>query len=209
VLRVLIADSHPVVRRGLKEILQDEFPGIQVGEAKNGREVLDEVDRLAWDVAILDMTVAGVSTADVLKEVKRKRPNLPVLIFGTRTDAPYGKRVLTIGASGYINKEMEPADLAREVRNVLEGDMYVSPAIGKDSGSRSKLPVSGRLHENLSDREFEVLRMIGSGKTITQIARDLHLTVTTVSTYRARVLIKLSMKTTAELMYYAISNNLI
>ena len=207
--RILIADDHPVVRKGLKAILTNEIQGVMVGEAKNGQEVLDEVEHRDWELVILDITMPGRSGLDVLKALKQTRPMLPVLVLSFHPETEYGKRVLMSGASGYVNKESAPDDLVRAVRQVLSGRVYVSPAMGESLAIHLK-PDSGRpLHESLSDREFEILRLLGSGKTITQIAEELHLSVSTISTYRSRILVKMNMKNTAELMHYALGNGLI
>lgn len=207
--RVLIADNHPVVRKGVKNILADEIQDIVCGEAKSGPEVLDEVERHGWDLVILDITMPGPSGLDILKQIKEKRPKLPVLVLSFHSEAQYGKRAFVAGASGYVNKESAPDDLVRAVRQVLAGRMYVSPAMA-ESLATHVMPGSDRpLHESLSDREFEILRLIGSGKNTTQIAGQLNLSATTVSTYRSRILAKLNLKTTAELMHYALRNDLI
>lgn len=207
-VKVLIADDHPVVRKGVREILTSGIHGVLCGEAQNAQEVLDELDRGDWDLVILDITMPGRSGLDILKEIKQTRPKLPVLVLSIHPEEQYGKRALMAGASGYMNKESAPEDLVRAIRQVLAGRMYVSPKMGESLAARLK-PDPGRpLHESLSDREFEILRLIGSGKTPTQIAEELHLSATTISTYRARILEKMNMKTTAELMHYALSNHL-
>jgi DNA-binding NarL/FixJ family response regulator len=209
VIRVLIADDHPVVRKGIREILTSGIHGVLCGEAENAQQVLEEEERGEWDLVILDITMPGRSGLDVLKELKHTRPKLPVLVLSIHPEEQYGERALLAGASGYMNKESAPEDLIRAIRQVLAGRMYVSPKMGESLAAHLK-PDPGRpLHESLSDREFEILRLIGSGKTPTQIAEELHLGLTTISTYRARILEKMSMETTAELMHYALSNHLV
>ncbi len=206
--RVLIADDHPVVRRGVRNILTDEIEGITCGEAKSGAEVLEEVDVREWDLVILDLTLPGQSGMDVLKQIKKAHPKLPVLVLSFHPEEQYGKRALIAGASGYVNKESAPNELVGAVRQVLAGRMYVSPALA-ESLAAQVTPASNRPpHESLSDREFEILRLLGSGKTISQISAELHLNVTTVSTYRARILTKMNMKNTAEVIHYALKNGL-
>ena len=208
-IKVLIADDHPVVRKGIREILASRIHGVLCGEAQNAQEVLDELERGDWDLVILDITMPGRSGLDVLKEIKQTRPKLPVLVLSIHPEEQYGKRALMAGASGYMNKESAPEDLVRAIRQILAGRLYVSPKMGESLAARLK-PDPGRpLHESLSDREFEILRLIGSGKTTTQMAEELHLSLTTISTYRARILNKMNMKTTAELMHYALSNHLV
>ena len=178
------------------------------GEAKNAQEVLDEVERSHWDLVILDITMPGRSGLDALKELKHRRPKLPVLVLSMHPEAQYGKRTLMAGASGYMNKESAPDDLARAVRQVLAGRMYVSPAMAESLAEQADTHSDRPPHESLSNREFEVLRLLGSGKTTQQIAWELHLSATTISTYRARILTKMNMKTTAELIHYAIRRGL-
>jgi DNA-binding NarL/FixJ family response regulator len=207
-IRILIADDHPLIRKGLKDILVSGIRGAFCGEAKSAQEVLDQVERSIWDLVILDISMPGRSGLDVLKDLKRDRPKLPVLILSAHPESQYGARVLMAGASGYIHKESAPDDLVRAVGQVLAGHRYVSPAMAESLAAHLR-PDPGRPpHESLSDREFELLRLIGSGKTTAQAAADLHLSPATISTYRARLLTKMNMKTTAELMHYVISNGL-
>jgi DNA-binding NarL/FixJ family response regulator len=208
-IRVLIADDHAILRRGLVEILTREFKDGVYGEAENAQEALAQVQRHRWDLVVLDLSMPGRSGFDVLADLKRERPNLPVLVLSMHPEDQYGRRVLKAGAAGYMNKESAPEELIKAIRKVLAGGHYVSPALAEvlvsDLGREGEQP----LHERLSDRELEVLRLIGRGKGITQIAELLHLSVTTVSTYRARILEKLGMANTAELMNYALRNHLV
>ena len=208
-IRVLIADDHAVVRQGLKQILRDTREMIVAGEAVNGQEVLEKVRAAAWDVVILDISMPGHSGLDILKELKYERPNLPVLVLSMYPEDQFAVRVLKAGASGYLTKDSAPDELVKAIRKVVSGGKYVSPflaeklafEIGMDS---SKLP-----HETLSDREFQVLRMIATGKAVKEIAAELSLSVKTISTYRARLLQKMNLTTNAELIHYAIQNRLI
>lgn len=206
-INVLIADDHAILRGGLKEILVKQLEGAVCGEAMDAQEVLAQVQNRDWDLVILDVTMPGRSGLDVLRELKVVRPKLPVVILSMHPEDQYGRRMLRAGASGYLEKENAPEELIKAIRKVLAGGRYVSPALAEKlafdlNGDR---PV----HETLSDREFEVLRMIASGKTVTEIAEQLHLSVTTVSTYRARILEKMNMATTAELIRYALRNHLV
>ena len=208
-LRILIADDHAIVRRGLVEILLHELQDPICGEAESAQQVLAQVRSQIWDLVILDVSMPGRSGIDVLGDLKREQPNLPVLVLSMHPEGQYGKRVLKAGASGYMNKDSAPEELIKAIRKVLAGGRYVSPALAEKlasdlSDDHARLP-----HDTLSAREFEVLRMIGSGNTITQIAEVLHLSVATVSTYRARILEKMHMTTTAELMRYAFQNRLV
>ena len=208
-IRVLIADDHAILRRGLREILTRELQGVVCGEAESAQQVLAQVQGQNWDLVILDITMPGRSGVDVLKDLKRMQPRLPVLVLSMHPEGQYGKRVLKAGAHGYLNKESAPEELIRAIRKLLDGGRYVSPALAERLALELGASAERASHEILSDREFEVLRMIGLGKTVSQIAEELHLSVTTVSTYRVRILEKMNMKTTAELMHYALQNRLV
>jgi len=208
-IRVLIADDHAVVRQGLKQILGDTPEMLVAGEAINGQEVLDKVRAEAWDVVVLDISMPDRSGLDILKELQSERPKLPVLVLSMYSEDQFAVRVLKAGARGYLTKDSAPDELVKAVRKVVSGGTYVSAflaeklafEIGTDS---NKLP-----HEALSDREFQVLRLIAAGKSVKEIAAELYLSVKTVSTYRARLLQKMNLETNAELIHYAIQNHLI
>ena len=208
-IRILIADDHAILRRGLIEILMRELKDAVCGEAENAQEALAQVQSHDWDLMILDVTMPGRSGVDVLADLKRVRPKLPVLVLSMHPEDQYGKRVLKAGASGYMNKDTAPEELIKAIRRVLAGGRYVSPALAEVLASDLGRGANQPLHESLSNRELEVLRLIGSGKTVSQIGELLQLSVTTVSTYRARILEKMSMTTTAELMNYALRNQLV
>jgi len=208
-IRVLIADDHAIVRRGLIEILLRELKDPVCGEAENAQQVLAQVQSQPWDMVILDVSMPGRSGIDVLTDLKVAKPKLPVLVLSMHPEDQYGKRVLKAGAAGYMNKNSAPEELIKAIRKVLAGGRYVSQALAEKlaldlSEKHVQLP-----HESLSAREFEVLRMIASGKTVSQIADGLHLSVATISTYRARILEKMKMTTNAELMQYALRNRLV
>ena len=208
-IRVLIADDHPIVRQGLQQILGDTPEMRVVGEATNGQEALDMVRAEAWDVVVLDISMPDHSGLDILKQLTSERPGLPVLVLSMYSEDQFAMRVLKAGARGYLTKESAPEELVKAIRKVVSGGTYVSAClaeklafdIGADS---SKLP-----HEALSDREFQVLRLIAAGKSVKEIAAELSLSVKTVSTYRARLLEKMNLETNAELIHYAIQNHLI
>ncbi len=207
-IRVLIADDHAILRRGLIEILKCGLKDGVYGEAEDAQQTLAQVQSHDWDLVILDVTMPGRSGVDVLADLKRTRRKLPVLVLSMHPEDQYGKRVLRAGASGYLNKDSAPEELIEAIRRVLAGGRYVSPALAEvlalDLGRGGDQPP----HERLSDRELEVLRLMGSGKTVSQIAEVLHLSVTTVSTYRARILEKMNLTTTGELMSYALRHRL-
>jgi two-component system invasion response regulator UvrY len=209
VIRILIADDHAVVRRGLKEILVRELEDSVCDEAENVEQAITKVRGQDWELVILDIAMPGRSGLDVLRDIKQERRELPVLIFSMHAEDQYARRVLKAGARGFMNKESPPEELVKAIKRILSGGRYVSPALAErlawDLSDDTWRPV----HEALSDREFEVLRMIASGKTVSQIAEELHLSVATVSTYRARILEKMRMTNTAELIRYALHNQLV
>ena len=208
-IRILIADDHAVVRRGLTEIIARDVKGAIYSEAEHAQQVIDMVREQNWDLLILDVTMPGRSGIDVLVDVKRMRPKLPVLILSMHPEDQFAKLALKAGASGYITKASAADELVHAIRRLLKGRRYVSAALAESLAQDLTADSARPLHENLSPREFEVLRMIASGKTVSQIAAELHLTSTTISTYRARTLQKMNMSTTAELMHYAIRNRLV
>jgi len=206
--RVLIADDHAILRRGLKEILVRELEDSTFGEAKDAEEVLVRMQSGDWDLLILDITMPGRSGLDVLRDLKVLRPKLPVLVLSVHSEAQYGKRILSAGASGFMNKESAPEELIVAVRKVLAGGLYVSSGLAERLALELNAEVRD-VQDTLSHREFEVLRMIALGNTMSQIAEELRLSVSTVSTYRTRILEKMGMTTTAELMRYALSNHVV
>ena len=208
-LRILITDDHAVVRRGLKQVLEEEFDQVVFGEAQNTREMLEHLQKKAWDVVILDITLPGRSGLEVLGELKLTHPNLPVLVLSMHPEDQYGIRVLKSGASGYMTKESAPDEIVMAIRKVLRGGKYVSPSLAERLAFNLEVNGEKPLHEALSDREYEVMLMIASGKTLTEIAQKLHLSIKTVSTYRTRILEKMKMQNNAELIRYAIKNQLV
>ncbi|HEV2195105.1 MAG TPA: response regulator transcription factor [Candidatus Acidoferrum sp.] len=208
-MRVLVADDHAVFRRGLKETLAEAFSAVVFGEARTAQEALDHVRRQNWDVVILDISMPGKSGLDILDELKRLRPKLPILLLSMHPEQQFARRALKAGAAGYLTKDGVPEELKKAVKKIVGGGRYVSATLAEklavDLREGSDLP----LHELLSDREFQVLRMIASGKTVKEIAEELSLSVKTVSTYRARILEKSGMKTNAELIRYALQAELV
>jgi DNA-binding NarL/FixJ family response regulator len=208
-MRVLIADDHAVFRRGLKETLAEAFPKVTFGEASTAQETLDHARRQDWDVAILDISMPGKSGLDILDDLKRLRPRLPILLLSMHPEQQFARRALKAGAAGYLTKDGVPEELKEAIKKIVGGGRYVSATLAErlavELRDESDLP----LHELLSDREFQVLRMIASGKTVKEIADELSLSVKTVSTYRARILEKTGMKTNAELIRYALHSQLV
>jgi two-component system, NarL family, invasion response regulator UvrY len=208
-ISVLIADDHTVVRQGLKQILSSDAQLRVVGEAATGDEVLSLVESLRVDALVLDISMPGKNGLDVLKELKRTHPSLPVLVLSMHPEDQFAIRVLRAGASGYVTKESAPDELVGALRKVCSGGKYVSPQLAEKLAVFIENEKDGPLHEQLSDREFQVLRMLALGKTVSQIADELLLSVKTVSTYRTRVLEKMSMGTNADLTRYALQNKLV
>ncbi len=208
-IKILIADDHAIVRRGLKQILAETPDMTVIDEASNGHEVLTKVMKHDYSVVLLDISMPGKSGLDVLKELKNERPKLPVLILSMYPEEQYAVRVLRAGASGYLTKEGAPEELIYAIRKVVQGKKYVSASLAEklvfDLDGDSQKP----LHESLSDREFQVLCMIASGKTVSDISEELALSVKTISTYRTRLLEKMKMKNNAELTHYAVQNHLV
>jgi DNA-binding NarL/FixJ family response regulator len=208
-IRVIIADDHPVVRQGIKRILEEEVDVQVVAEAASGQELLQQIDGTACDVLVLDINMPGRDGLDTLAYLRRAHPKLPVLILSVYPEDQFGPRVLKSGAAGYMNKEAAPDQLVQAIRKVCAGGKYISPALAEkiagDLAADKELPP----HERLSDREYQVMRMIASGKTVSQIARELCLSEKTISTHRARILEKMEMKTNAQLTYYAIHKDLV
>lgn len=208
-MKILITDDHAVVRQGLKQILAEEFTRATFGEASNVQEAIDKVWKENWDVVVLDITMPGRSGLEVLKEIKKSRPKLPVLMLSMHPEDQFAVRLLKIGASGYMTKESAPQELVGAVKKVVAGGRYVSPALAEKMASYLAIDVQTPPHERLSDREFLVLRLIASGKTPTAIAKELGLSVKTISTYRMRILEKMTFANNAELTHYAIQNQLV
>ncbi len=208
-LKVLIADDHAVVRRGLKQILEETSDIAVRGEATNGREVLEQLSVQSWDVLVLDITMPGRSGLDILREVKQLTPKLPVLVLSMHAEEQFASRVLKAGAAGYLPKESAPEELVKAIRKVHSGGKYVSASQAEKLLYMFEPGGDQMPHETLSNREYEVLRLIASGKTVAQIADQVNLSVKTISTYRTRVLEKMRMQSSAELTRYAIKNGLV
>lgn len=207
-LRILIADDHAVVRQGLKQILTDELSA-DFGEATSPHEVSDLLRKGEWDAVILDLTMPGGGGLDVLKTIKHEYPKLPVLVLSMHPEDQYAVRTLKAGAAGYLTKEAAPDQLVQAIQRIVRGGKYVSPTLGEKLATSLATEHLDSPHEILSDREYQVLCLIASGKTVKQISEELSLSVKTISTYRARILDKMEMKTNAELTHYAIDNRLV
>lgn len=207
--KILLVDDHPVVRQGIKQVLSGAFHPALVGEAANAEEGMSEIRSSDWDVMVLDLTLPGTSGLDLLKDLRRERPSLPVLVLSMHPPDQFARRALNAGASGYLTKDSSPTELVKAVGEVMAGRRYLNPAVIEELVADLQPERRQRPHESLSDREYQVMRMIASGLTVSQIALRLSLSVKTVSTYRKRVLDKMGMKTTAELMHYGIQHGLV
>ena len=207
-IHVLIADDHAIVRQGLKQILSDTEDLLVTGEADDGAEALNLARQQPWDVFLLDVSMPNRNGIDTLKQLKKEFPRLPVLILSMHPEEQYAIRALKAGASGYLTKQSAPELLVTAIRQVASGKKYLSPAVAQQlaeaiSDNSDKSP-----HERITDREYQVLVMIAAGKTLTQVAEQLNLGVATVSTYRARLLEKMGLKSTAELIRYGLEHGL-
>ena len=207
--RVLVADDHPVVRQGLRQILADTAEMTVAGETTNVRDTLERIRRDAFDVVVLDLVMPDGTALDVLEAVRRERPELAVLVLSMHPEDQYGLRVLKAGAAGYLTKESAPEELVQAIRKVRAGGKYVTARMAEKLAQYVERPADGPLHELLSHREYQVLRLLASAKTVKQIARELHLSDKTISTYRARVLAKMGLTSTAHLVRYAVQHRLV
>jgi len=207
-IKIFVADDHAIVRQGLKQIVADTHDIIVAGEASDGHEVLDKVLKNNYDVVLLDITMPGRSGLDILSELKSRKSELPVLVLSIHPEEQYAVRALKAGAAGYLTKESASEELVAAIRKVSLGGKYVSPYLAEKLAFDLETGAEEPLHQTLSDREYQVMCMIASGKTVKEIAEELLLSAKTVSTYRTRILQKMQMKNTAELIRYAIENRL-
>ncbi len=208
-VRVLIADDHPVVRDGLKTMLSSDPEVRVVGEASDGDEALRLMHEVEWDVAVLDYSMPGKGGVDLLAQVKHDYPARPVLILSIYPEDPHGMRALKAGAAGYITKESAGEELTAAVKKVMSGGRYVSAALAEKLAARLTPDQDRPPHERLSDREYRVMWLLASGRSLQQIAEEMHLSPSTVSTYRGRILKKLGLSSNVELVHYAMKHRLI
>ena len=208
-IRVLIADDHAIVREGLKQIISGSGNIVVAGEAENGQQAIQKVREGGFDVLLLDISMPDRNGIDVLKQVKKEFPSLAVLMLTMHREDQYAIRAIKAGASGYLNKQSAPAELVNALREVASGRKYISAALAQELANRIGGDSAHALHETLSDREYQTLVMIASGKTVGEIATELALSVKTVSMYRARLLQKMKLRHNAELTHYAIRHRLV
>jgi len=208
-IRILIADDHPVVRRGLKETLSEAFTQVTFGEATTAEDAVKQVEKQNWDVVILDISMPGKSGLDILDDLHHLRPRLPILLLSMHPEGQFARRALKSGAAGYLTKDSVSTELTEAVRRVRAGGRYVSASLAEALAFDLRSGADAPIHELLSNREFQVLRMLASGMTVKQIADEIALSVKTISTYRARILLKTGLKTTADLIRYALQARIV
>jgi len=207
-MKVLIADDHPVVRHGLKAVLEAHPDITVVAEARNGQETLEMARDAEWDVAVVDYSMPGLSGVELVKQLKQQRPDRPVLVLSAYPESLHATQIMKAGASGYLNKESADGELVLAVRKVARGGKYVSPALAEKLAEELASGSDRAPHEALSERETRVMRLLAAGKPINEISQELALSPSTVSTYRARILRKLKLSNNAELVRYAVKNRL-
>jgi len=208
-IRILIADDHAIVRKGLKQILLDQYPSAVIGEVADAETLILTTIQEKWDVVICDMSMPGRSGLDALNQIKQSSPGLPVLIMSMYPEDQYALRVLKAGASGYLGKETIHDDIIKAIETVKLGKKYITPAIAEKLADAFDAGATRKPHENLSDREFDVFKLLATGKSVTEIGEQLSLSATTVSTYRSRIMDKMGMKSNADITRYALENTLI
>jgi DNA-binding NarL/FixJ family response regulator len=208
-LQILLVDDHELIRAGLKQVLQAGLGKMVVGEAANATDAMTLLQKQNWDIAITDITLPGRSGLDLLVEFKNMRPEMPVLVLSVLSEDEIAMRVLKAGAAGLVHKETSGEELVKAVRKVLAGGKYVSPSLAEKLAMQIGNPQVDDPHKKLSDREYLVMTMLASGKTLTQISKILSLSIKTISTYRSRILQKMHMATNAELTRYALKHNLV
>lgn len=207
--KILIADDHPAIRNGVKLILKSEFTDVEFGEAANAIEIFKKLKETSYDILILDMDMPGRNGLDVLKQLKDENKKIPVLIFSMHPEEQIAVRAIKSGAQGYLSKDAASEELGKAVNHILSGRKYITPTLAEQLAEQLENPSGKAPHELLSDREYQTLLLIASGKAVSQIAEELSLSVPTVSTYRARILEKMNLKNSAELTHYAVSNHLV
>ena len=208
-IKILIADDHAIVRKGLKQILLEEYPSATIGEASDAEGLLVEVINNKWDIVISDMNMPGRSGLDALSQIKQAAPQLPVLIMSMYPEDQYALRVLKAGAAGYLGKDSIHEDVIRAIQTVQLGKKFITPTVAEKLAAALGEDTSLQPHESLSDREFDVFKLLASGKSVSEIAAQLSLSTTTVSTYRSRIMEKMHIRSNAGLTRYALEKNLI
>lgn len=206
---ILVVDDHAVVRQGVRQILSEQFQEAVVGEAAGAQEMMEQMRTHNWDVVVLDVGMPGKSGLDALKDLKQASPKLPVLVLSAYPEDQLARRMLKAGAAGYLNKDSAPNELVRALRKILGGGKFVSAAVAELLASNLDDHCEKPLHEQLSDREYQVMCLIAVGKSLKEIADDLCVGVSTINTYRARILEKMQLRNNTELTHYALENRLV
>ena len=209
VTKILVVDDHAVVRQGVKQILSEQFPGSVIGEAQNAEEMIERARTNNWDIVVLDIGMPGKSGLDALKELKQAHPKLPVLVLSAYPEDQLALRMLKAGAAGYLSKDSAPGELVLAIRKILGGGKFVSASVAELLALNLESDLEKPLHEQLSDREYQVLCLIAIGRSLKDIADDLCVGISTVNTYRARILEKMRLKNNTQLTHYAIENRLV
>jgi len=208
-LRILIADDHPIVRQGLAQLITKTADMVVADEASNGSEVLEKARASHYDVVLLDISMPGLHGLDIIRQLKKENPKLPILILSMHSEEQYAVRAFRAGASGYLTKQSAPDELLAAIRKVSIGGKYVSSSLAERLATDLEIGTGKLPHETLSNREYQVMLMIAAGKTVAEIAEVLSLSVQTISTYRSRILQKMQMKNNVELANYAVRNQLL
>ena len=208
-MRIIVVDDHPIIREGVRRIISENKELSVVAEVGDGDEVLRTIRNLPCDMVLLDIGLPRKNGLDVLTQIRSEKPNLPVLVFSMHSEEQYALRVLRAGASGYLTKDSAAVSLMEAIRKVVRGGRYVSPDVAERLAFRLRMETGKPPHESLSDREYQFLCLLSKGKTVSQIAKELSLSVKTISTYRTRVLEKMGYKNNAELIHYALRNGLV
>jgi two-component system, NarL family, invasion response regulator UvrY len=206
VRRVLLVDDHPVIRQGIRRILTNALTDLDVAEAETGEQAIALCETAVWDLVVLDLSLPGLSGLEVIRDLRLVQPHARIIVVSVHPPHQFARRALSVGAVAYLEKSAAPEEMVKAVTEVLAGRSYVTAPASDSTRGRA---AQGLLHERLSDREYQVLRMLGVGRTVSEIAAELALSVKTVSTYRTRVLEKMDLRTTAELMHYVINHGLI
>ncbi len=208
-MKILIADDHALIRRGLKQIIEEEFPNAATGEAEDCQQVLERVRKDPWDIVVLDLTMPGGDGLEVLKQIKVIRPQLPVLILSMHTEEQFGTAVLKEGAAGFLSKRTAPEELAKAIRQVTRGGKYITPTLAEKLAFEVEKDTDKPPHKTLSNREYQVFLMLASGKSVNEISQELSLSEKTIRQFRSRLLAKMKMKNNVELAHYAIQHGLV
>lgn len=208
-IKILIADDHPIFRQGLKQVLAAEYDLAVLGESGDAQDMIELARREPWDIVVLDISMPGRTGLDLLKQLKYEHPKLPVLILSAYPEDQYAVHALKAGAAGYMTKERAPQELIKAIRKILRGGKYITESLAEKLAFNLETDTDKPLHEALSDREYQVMRMIVSGESLKQIAEELCLSRKTITTFRARILEKMNMESNAELVRYAVQSRLI